>query len=51
MIFILKQFCKWLFSDYCCDGHLYSTSEERRNCIASLDQFITYLENKFWKEE
>jgi hypothetical protein len=32
-----------LFSDFCCEGHLNSSLEERLECIKYLDEFVDFV--------
>jgi len=33
----------YFVSDYCCEGHIHSSLNERLECIRSLDEFCDYL--------
>ncbi len=39
-----------IVSEYCCEGHVFSSIEVKRECIMYMDQFIAFVLNKMFEE-
>jgi hypothetical protein len=47
---LMKLYCSFDVSDFCCEAHVMSSIEDRRNCLFFLDEFILFILNKTEEE-